>query len=153
MTEILTLFPTTMAPKQSRNFFKRRSAHGFFSSTQYPTISSPKDVVKLTNMGDMANARPASAPTATSEADPAPNGHADEAGDFDATGEPFVQGFQGLHSPKTRKAPEPEPRTPIKSIPKPLPLGSHPVVSSDEEISPAPPDFTRRGIHIPTRTR
>ena len=153
MTEISILLPATMAPKQSRSFFKRRCAHGFFSSTQYPTISSPKDVVKLTNMGDMADARPASAPTATPEADPTPNGHADGAGDFVATEESFVQDFPDLHSPKTRKAPEPEPRTPIKSVPKPLPLGSHPVVSSDEEISPAPPDFTRRGIHIPTRTR
>ena len=153
MTEISTLLPATMAPKKSRNFFKRRSAHGFFSSTQYPTISSPMDVVKLTNMGDMADVSPASAPTATPEADPSPNGHADGAGDFDATGEPSDQDFQDLHSPKTRKAPELEPHTPIKSIPKPLPLGSHPVVSSDEEISPAPPDFTRRGIHIPTRTR
>lgn len=34
------------------------------------------------------------------------------------------------------------------------PLGSHPVGSSSEEdIAPPPPDFTRRGIHIPTRTR
>ncbi|OCK81583.1 hypothetical protein K432DRAFT_295172 [Lepidopterella palustris CBS 459.81] len=74
----------------------------------------------------------------------------DEFADDGATGEPLVQDFQDLHSTKSSEAPDPQ--TPVHSPPKPLPLESHPVVSSDEETAPPPPDFTRRGIHIPTRT-
>lgn len=34
------------------------------------------------------------------------------------------------------------------------PLSSHPIQKpSNGEAAPPPPDFTRRGIHIPTRTR
>lgn len=43
------------------------------------------------------------------------------------------------------------PMTPIARRPDPDPSESW--LSDDETAAPAPPDFTRRGIHIPSRTR
>lgn len=47
-----------------------------------------------------------------------------------------------------------DPQTPSPAKPIDHPLKSHPITtSSHADGAPPPPDFTPRGIHIPTRTR
>ncbi|KAF2814695.1 uncharacterized protein BDZ99DRAFT_515473 [Mytilinidion resinicola] len=139
-----------MSALHRKSFFKRRSAHGLFSSPQLPTASSPHAIIAMAGMlGDHGDRRPVSPSTIASGTEDQIE-HAIDGGAVGAVGEPLVQDFQELyHGPNVSA-----PRTPVNTpVSRPSPLGSHPVVSSDEETAPAPPDFTSRGIHIPTRTR
>lgn len=137
-------------------FRKRRSAHGIFSSPNYPVISAPTNFVKVSGMGSLGEAPSATANTANSvTTDPALSDIDDGIGDGGAVGEPLVQDVEQMQSHHDASINEP-PQTPppIKAIDF-QPLKSHPVASSpsEEDSAPPPPDFTRRGIHIPTRTR
>ncbi|KAJ9643488.1 hypothetical protein H2199_004167 [Coniosporium tulheliwenetii] len=81
----------------------------------------------------------------------------------DAAGEPLVQDFQDRYLPKPQQSNTPA-ETPLAS---PYSAAATPQLATahklnqlslssadgDDESAPAPPDFTRRGIHIPTRTR
>lgn len=122
--------------------FKRRSAHGIFSSPQPPIISSPSNFVKLSGM-DQRGLVAANSVVAD----------VNDNIDGGAEGEPLVHDIFQVES-----SPEPisqeTSQMPVNRLDF-QPLGSHPVASSSEEedIAPPPPDFTRRGIHIPTRTR
>lgn len=83
--------------------------------------------------------------------------HDSEAGNgTDVVVEPLVDDFHQIHY-GDQDAFAQEPSTPpFDKSSSYQPLGSHPVHSSpdaDEETAPPPPDFTRRGIHIPLRTR
>jgi hypothetical protein len=129
---------------------KRRSAHGFFSSPQVPAISAPTNFVKISGMGSLGE-RPATANSVMTEPVLDRQNGIDDGG---ATGEPLVQDFEQLDSDFDADLQEsPTPRTPTLRNEAFLPLASHPVGSPSEDIAPPPPDFTRRGIHIPTRTR
>lgn len=84
-----------------------------------------------------------------------PSKHIDGIGDSSAVGEPLVEDVDQVHSDHDASIYEPlqTPSAPIAST-NFQPLRSHPIASSsDEDPAPPPPDFTRRGIHIPTRTR
>jgi hypothetical protein len=135
--------------------FKRRSAHGIFSSPQYPVISSPTNFVKLSGMGSMGEAPPTGVNSVIP--DSAPTKELNGIGEAGAVGEPLVQDIdqtEALHDPSSPELPSELPQTPPPKTRDFQPLKSHPVTSSDdEETAPPPPDFTRRGIHIPTRTR
>ena len=71
-----------------------------------------------------------------------------------AVAEPLVEDLEQVqpdeqHAPAQHIAQPPRVKTS-----KYQPLASHPVQSYVEEgLASPPPDFTRRGIHIPTRTR
>lgn len=132
--------------------FKRRAAHKLSSSSpQYPVISAPTNFVKLAGMGNLGETTPIAANSPMPE--PIPNKQDDGPEDTGAVGEPLVQDFQQLQEQGEARIKEP-PTPPKISVADFQPLGSHPVASSsDEETAPPPPDLTRRGIHIPTRTR
>ncbi|KAF2876933.1 hypothetical protein BDV95DRAFT_601344 [Massariosphaeria phaeospora] len=127
---------------------RRRSAHGILPSPQHPSISSPTDFVKASGIESLGGeASPVIVNSAMSDHDLLLH-----AGDSSAVNEPLVQDDQQVHSDHDDSLQEPS-HTPPPSASTLQPLGSHPVDSfSDEESAPAPPDFTRRGIHIPTRT-
>lgn len=153
---------------------KRRSAHSFFSSPQTPTISSPTNFVKLSGMGNVGEGPGSSTPirsttnsamTSTSTSAIKDN---DEMSNGGAGGEPLFLDYEQVHSDdrnvsNLQKAAQTSPvkssstsrsATPRTSVILPS-LGSHPFASSSEDDDAAPPpiDFTRRGIHIPLRTR
>ena len=81
--------------------------------------------------------------------------------DAGAVGEPLVEDVDQMQSDAGASTHIGEqPQTPHKMTEPPQspinfrPLTSHPVnSSSDEDAAQPPPDLTRRGIHIPTRTR
>jgi hypothetical protein len=126
-----------MLTKKKRHLF---FGHGFFSSSP-PVISSPKNLDKISGMD-----RPL--PT---------TGYGDydsAADDMQATRapEPLVEDLNQVHAD--------EDHAPVQLFQPSLARaadyspGRHPSRSpSEEDAAAAPPDFTRRGIHIPTRTR
>lgn len=71
-------------------------------------------------------------------------------GDDGAINEPLVLEIAAMHDGHSSNTKSP-PLTPVASRPDPDPSESW--LSEDETAAPAPPDFTRRGIHIPSRTR
>lgn len=113
---------------------KRHSGHGFFSSSPIVT-SSPTKVGKLSGMGHPL-------PTKDSAADDSPQ-------DTRAA-EPLVEDLDQVHAD--------EDHAPVQQF---NPSASDYRLSAtyrsqspaEEDAAAAPPDFTRRGIHIPTRTR
>jgi len=138
---------------------RRRSAHGYLSSPQTPTISSPTNFVRLSGMGSVREGSLARSPVnspVTAAPTNADAGNDEMTGDSGAVGEPLVHDFGQLHQEyQVGTLQEAAAHAPPTKAPTPLrPLSSHPVASVDEDsIAPPPPDFTRRGIHIPTRTR
>lgn len=68
----------------------------------------------------------------------------------DGTGEPLVVDFATMHDTNTKE--QPPPLTPTTSG-KPSRDREASWLSDDETTAPPPPDFTRRDIHVPTRTR
>ncbi|KAF2000224.1 hypothetical protein P154DRAFT_534889 [Amniculicola lignicola CBS 123094] len=129
--------------------FKRRSAHGIFSSPQHPTISSPTNFVKLSGPASMGDLPPPASNSVMTDAKSDDPGAGDSAVVEEAIAHQF-QTVQAQVSPNVQESvhtPSSERRSSFQ------PLASHPVASSsDEDTAPPPPDFTRRGIHIPTRT-
>jgi hypothetical protein len=127
---------------------KRRSGHRFFSS--FP-ISGPTNFVKISGMSSMNEPIPAivnSAVGGTHDGD----GRIREA----EIAEPLVDDLQQVHHGKENVSVQEPTAPPIDDMLNypPRPLSSHPIQKSpDEEAAPPPPDFTRRGIHIPLRTR
>lgn len=126
---------------------KRRSGHGFFSSTS-ALISSPISFVKVSSTGDrlpiMGNS--------------AVDNSTHDIGRI--VSEPLVQDLDQVHADEEHAPVHYYPRVqaPLEKTPDYHPLGSHPVPTpspsaEDDAAADPPPDFTRRGIHIPTRTR
>jgi hypothetical protein len=76
--------------------------------------------------------------------------------DAGAVGEPLVvvEHVDQMQSDGGASTPVADhPQTPLKPTAF-RPMNSHPITSSsDEDSALPPPDLTRRGIHIPTRTR
>jgi hypothetical protein len=71
----------------------------------------------------------------------------------DAAGEERNDSSRPPHTDQAA-AHETSPETPSKLNTNLHPLKGNPVTpSSDDDNDPPQPDFTRRGIHIPTRTR
>jgi len=104
-------------------------------------------------MGSLRDPRPATANSVMTV--PASYKLDDGFSDGGAVGEPLIQHVQQVHSDSEidEKIQDP-PMTPPINTSFFQPLSSHPIeTSSPEEPAPPPPDFTRRGIHIPTRTR
>jgi hypothetical protein len=128
---------------------KRRSGHGFFSS---PTISGPTDLVRLSGMSKGNEPIPAIVNSAIEGIHDGADGRIVEA----AIAEPLIDNLQQVHHEGEDDLLQ-EPIVPLvnkMSNYQPQPLASHPIHNSpDEEAAPPPPDFTRRGIHIPLRTR
>ncbi|KAJ4286078.1 hypothetical protein N0V90_013427 [Kalmusia sp. IMI 367209] len=71
----------------------------------------------------------------------------------EAIAEPLVEDLEQVHADEEH-APVQHVQATLGKTPDYHPLGSHPIPTTSEEDSTAapPPDFTRRGIHIPTRT-
>ncbi|KAF2197005.1 hypothetical protein GQ43DRAFT_435527 [Delitschia confertaspora ATCC 74209] len=140
------------SPFRKPSPFKRRSTHG--SHSQYPTISAPRDFVKLSGMGSVTDPRPTTADSVRT--DPGFGGQFDhhaftQAG---AVGESSVHNSHDVQARTGSLGSLPlEPRTPpIKSPKRINPLRSNPVLPPEDAPAPPPPDFSHRGIHIPTRT-
>jgi hypothetical protein len=129
---------------------KRRSGHGIFSSHRLSSISGPSDLVKLSGMGSVEEPIPAisnSAITGTHGKD------AEIA--KEAVAEPLMDDMQ-VHNGDQDESVQESTTLPVDRSSAYQPLGSHPVQKypdEDDETAPPPPDFTRRGIHIPMRTR
>lgn len=124
---------------------KRRSGHGFFSSSPV-VISSPTNVVKLSAMDDPL---PAIGHGATSNS-------ADDTGK--AVTEPLVEDLEQVHADEEHAPVQRFQQFTLDKTPDFQPLASHPVPiptppTEEEAAADPPPDFTHRGIHIPTRTR
>lgn len=68
----------------------------------------------------------------------------------DTNGEPYVQDFADRYIPKDF---QPERSRQNRSSSPTFAHISHLQMSSDDEGAPPPPDLSRRGIHIPSRTR
>jgi len=144
---------SSMSPfSKASSIFKRFSAHVSPSPSpqKSPPVSPPTKFGRLDGMGSPNGTRPTTAGSAFSA--PGTDTQSDQGFDEGgAVGEPIVYDFQAIHDELPAKVREP--RTP-HAKPRILnPLGSNPVHSSDDEAAPPPPDFTHRGIHIPTRTR
>jgi hypothetical protein len=126
---------------------KMRSAHGIFSSSnQISPISEPTNFVKLSSMGG---------PIEIPESDSSnANKHQTK-----GVGEPLIDDLQQVHLARgvapTIHLQEPSSAPQVKRSNR-QPPGSHslePPLSDEEDTAPPPPDFTRRGIHVPLRTR
>ena len=118
---------------------KRLSGHGFFSSSP-PVISSPTSFVKLSGMGhDPLSTRDSAADDRTQDKRAA---------------EPLVEDLDQIyadeeHAPVQQFQPWLG-KTPDYSSPQ---RHRSPSPSKEDAAAAPPPDFTRRGIHIPMRTR
>jgi hypothetical protein len=153
---------------------KRRSAHGFFSSPQTPVISSPTNFVKLSGMGNLGEGPGSSTRVHLAVNSAMTSTYASAIKDHDGMsnggegGEPLFLDYEQVHSDDrnvsylqeaVRTSPVKSSSTSRTATPRTSvilqSLGSHPVTSSSEDDDAVPPpiDFTRRGIHIPMRTR
>jgi hypothetical protein len=118
-----------------------RAAHGFFSSRQSNSARSSSTNINSAKMGSIGEAAPA---------------HVDSVMTPDAEGqhintnaEPYVVDFATMHDANADE--QKPPLTPTIGRPDLERQGSW--LSDDETTAPPPPDFTRRDIHIPSRTR
>jgi hypothetical protein len=122
--------------------FKKRSAHGINPVHKYSSYS-PGTVSTSAKM-EIAGDVPAQASDSVITAD----------ADAGAVNEPLVLDFAAMHDDHTKEQSPP-------LTPPPSHKTSHERDQwlSDEDrdtpsiTAPPPPDFTRRGIHIPSRTR
>jgi hypothetical protein len=144
--------PRTLLNRTMLTRKKRRSGHGFFSSSPVAAISGPTDFVRISAM-DSAQEPKAAISNSTHA------GTHDSGAEIgkDVAAEPLIQDFGQVDRGSLDGFVQ-EPTTPPRNNKQStyMPLASHPVQanSDDEEDSaPPPPDFTRRGIHIPMRTR
>ncbi|CAI6335917.1 unnamed protein product [Periconia digitata] len=130
------------------NKIKRRSGggHGIFSSSHITAVSEPTHLIKISGMGHIQ--APDNIP------------RSNRGGNQDIGHEPLFDPLQQMHQvpdddPQIRKLTSFSQLASADRTSKNEPLGSHPtqpVSYAEEETAPSPPDFTRRGIHIPTRT-
>ena len=123
---------------------KRRSGggHGFFSSSHITAISEPTRLVKVSGMSN----------TDVSKLIPSVRQEIGTEPLFDPHRQMHDVQDDNAHLRKQSSFTQQASSTvPARNEP----LGSHPTqpLSDTEEAAPPPPDFTRRGIHIPTRTR
>lgn len=114
----------------------KRSAHGFYStkSNANPSKASSRQA----NM-DMAGETPAHLPV---DSVITPNAH--------GNGEPLVLDFATMHDAHSSKGPD---TSQIPLSVRPTPERQSSWLSDDDIAAPPPPDFTRRDIHVPSRTR
>ncbi|KAF2692012.1 hypothetical protein K458DRAFT_398373 [Lentithecium fluviatile CBS 122367] len=127
-----------------------RSGHGFFSSAQVSAISGPTDFVKLSRMSSVDEPIPATVNSAVADT----HDGEDRIGE-PMVREPLVHDLQQVHHEFENMSVQEStaPLSDTTSSFQPQPLGSHLTSKSeDEDSAPPPPDFTRRGIHIPMRT-
>lgn len=127
---------------------KKRSAHRFFSFSQKPKISTPTNFVKISGMASIAEVPPTdSGRIQTSPRDdPLRNGKSEGLEESDRDLEHSQTNHTAINGTGTGSAPH-TPRKPTDLHP----LKSHPITPSSDEDAAS--DFTRRGIHIPSRTR
>lgn len=155
-----------MAPYPHLAFLRKHSSYNIYS--QYPQVQPPRPDSRTSRPASrtrgtrsMETSRPSTALKADAPT-PAPVKIQVES-PGDAAGEPLVQDFQDRYLPKPQQSNTPA-ETPLAS---PYSAAATPQLATahklnqlslssadgDDESAPAPPDFTRRGIHIPTRTR
>ena len=130
---------------------KRRSGHSLFSSSSSAAISEPTAALSISSMGSVEEPIPAisnSAGIGTHDGEPGMG--------KDVAAEPLLEDLHQVHHGDQDAMVQESSTLPPGKAPIHQPLDSHPVQlnsAGDDESAPPPPDFTRRGIHIPTRTR
>ncbi|KAL5403304.1 hypothetical protein PMIN03_009979 [Paraphaeosphaeria minitans] len=128
-----------MLTKKKRH---RLSGHGFFSSSP-PVISSPTNFVNISGAG-MGHPLPT---TGGGDRDSV----ADDSVQATRVAEPLVEDLDQVHADEEH-APAPQFQPSLGNTVDYLPGRHRSPTPSEEDAAAPPPDFTRRGIHIPTRT-
>jgi hypothetical protein len=123
--------------------FKRK---GRKTSTQSPDVYRPSGTpVGLVPMGTVGE----EATTAHHDVMPA-SANTQARINEGAVNEPLVHDFASMHDGSNKHEGNPPLTPPADGSEFERPSGW---LSDDEATAPPPPDFTRRGIHIPSRTR